>query len=87
MLLLEFLASAIRVIVGRGSHPWVRVDLLDRGTIITIEREELEHKVFERTAEAMSIGLRPVLIIILALEKRVEVLLLACLLEWEDTLH
>ena len=87
MLLLEFLASAIRVIVGRGSHPGVRVDLLDRGTIITIKREELEHKVFERTAEAMSIGLRPVLIIILALEKRVEVLFLACLLEWEDTLH
>ena len=87
MLLLEFLASAIRIIVGRGSHPGVCVDLLDRGTIITIEREELEHKVFERTAEAMSIGLRPVLIMILAQEKRIEVFLLSSLNEWEDTLH
>ena len=87
MLLLEFLASAIRVIVGRGSHPGVRVDLLNRGTIITIKREELEHKVFERTAEAMSIGLRPVLIMILAQEKRVEAVLLASLVEWVGTLH
>ena len=87
MLLLEFLASAIRIIVGRRSHPGVCVDFFDRGTIITIEREKLEHKVFERTAEAMSFGLRPVLIMILAQEKRVEAVLLASLVEWVGTLH
>ena len=82
----QLLASGFGV-VTRVIQPSMIAELLRSGPIVTIVREKLEDEVFEGVTEIVSVNFVPVCVKAAVENQSIEILLLACLFEWEDALH
>ena len=72
--------------VARVVHPGVRPDFLDTRPLVPVVGEEAQDEVFEWLAEVITVNFREVGVKTAIEDETVEVLLLARLLEGEDTL-